>query len=106
MESSRCCFARPRVKFLPLLRIGRESRRTHGYDVEEVVRAPLAPGLSESLQCNSSRLATEDHVYTCPLLLDAPEARLGRTLQEAGRAIRLRFSACHTCVAEGLSCRT
>ena len=30
---------RPRVKFLPLLRIGREVRRSHGYTEEERVRA-------------------------------------------------------------------
>ena len=29
---------RPRVKFLPLLRIGREVRRTHGYDADAYVR--------------------------------------------------------------------
>ena len=96
----------PRVKFLPLLRIGREVRRTQAYSGDDVVRDPLPPDLIRSLQCNSSRLATQDHVLTCPLLLDAPDARLGRTLADSLRPIRLRWSACHTCVAEGLSCRT
>ncbi len=96
----------PRVKFLPLLRIGRETRRTHGYGGDEVVRDPLPPDVIRSLQCNSSRLATQDHVLTCPLLLDAPDARLGRTLADSLRPIHLRWSACHTCVEEGLSCRT
>lgn len=96
----------PRIKFLPLLRIGREQRRTHGYAHDELVRPPLEPEAIRTLQCNSSRLATQDHVLTCPLLLDAPEARLGTRLADALRPIRLRWSACHTCVAEGLSCRT
>lgn len=104
--AKRLGLARPRVKFLPLLRIGREARRTHGYEEDEVVRSPLDPAIAASLQCNSSRLATADHVYSCPLLLDAPTARLGHTLREAARPIRLRYAACHTCVAEGLSCRT
>lgn len=95
---------RPRVKFLPLLRIGREPRRSRGYSDDEQVRGPLlAP---DSLQCASSRLATEQHVLTCPILLDAEEARLGTSLAEAARPIRLRWAACHTCVVEGLSCRT
>ena len=98
--------SRPRVKFLPLLRLGREPRRTHPYAADEVVGAPLAETELISLQCSSSRLATQDHVLTCPLLLDAPEARLGTTLSAAARPIRLRWSACHTCVTQGLSCRT
>jgi len=97
---------KPRVKFLPLLRIGREPRRTRGYDDESVVLPPLEVEVAEALQCNNSRLATQDHVLTCPLLLDAPEARLGTRLADALKPIRLRWSACHTCVAEGLSCRT
>jgi molybdenum cofactor biosynthesis enzyme MoaA len=96
----------PRVKFLPLLRIGREPQRTHGYDADAVVRPPLSPETARTLQCSSSRLATQDDVLACPLLLDAPDARLGPRLSDATGPIRLRFSACHTCVAEGLSCRT
>jgi sulfatase maturation enzyme AslB (radical SAM superfamily) len=97
---------RPRLKFLPLLHIGREERRTRGYGEDEVVHGPLDPEVLLGLQCGSSRLATEEHVLTCPLLLDAPEARMGRTLKEALRPVPLRWSACHTCVVEGLSCRT
>ena len=96
----------PRVKFLPLLRLGREPRRSHRYADDEVVHPPLEEAVMATLQCNSSRLATEEHVLTCPLLLDAPEARLGTTLAEAARPIHLRWSACHTCVTQGLSCRT
>ncbi len=43
---------------------------------------------------------------TCPILLDAPGALLGRTLRETLHPIRLRWAACRTCVVEGLSCRT
>lgn len=98
--------AQPRLKFLPLLRLGREPRRTHGYGQDAVVSGPLDAELEAFLQCSSSRLATEEAVLICPLLLDAPDARLGRTLEEALRPHRLRWAACHTCVYEGLSCRT
>ena len=96
----------PRVKFLPLLRLGREPRRSHHYADDELVQPPLPEAVMATLACNSARLATQDHVLTCPLLLDAPEARLGTTLTEAARPIHLRWSACHTCVTQGLSCRT
>jgi molybdenum cofactor biosynthesis enzyme MoaA len=99
----------PRVKFLPLLRLGREERRTHGYsddDVTALADHPLSPELLDQLVCSSSRLVTADGVMTCPILLDAPAARLGRTLAETLRPIRLLWAACKTCVVEGLSCRT
>lgn len=100
--------AHPRVKFLPLLRIGREPRRTRGYDDDEldVLAQPIDPAVEEALVCSSSRLVSAHGVHTCPILLDAPEARMGRTLAETLAPIRLRWSACRTCIAEGLSCRT
>jgi MoaA/NifB/PqqE/SkfB family radical SAM enzyme len=98
----------PRVKFLPLLRIGREERRTRGYadDELDVLTQPIEPAVEEALVCSSSRLVSAHGVHTCPILLDAPEARIGRTLAETLAPIRLRWSACRTCIAEGLSCRT
>jgi AdoMet-dependent heme synthase len=100
--------ARPRVKFLPLLRIGREERRTRGYATDDidVLRGAIDPATLADLVCASGRLVTPDGVMTCPILLDAPDARVAATLAEARRAIRLRWAACRACVAEGLSCRT
>jgi molybdenum cofactor biosynthesis enzyme MoaA len=100
----------PRVKFLPLLRIGREPRRTRGYAADELdcLRSPdpLDAATLENLVCSSSRLVTPTGVMTCPILLDAPGARLGDTLAEASGPIRLRWSACRTCLVDGLTCRT
>jgi len=101
-------FARPRVKFLPLLRIGREARRTHGYADDELdcLRAPLDEQQAAELQCSNSRLVTASGVMTCPILLDAPDARLADSLDGARRDLKLRWSACRTCIVDGLSCRT
>jgi hypothetical protein len=98
----------PRLKFLPLLRIGREVRRTHGYGDGDLdcLRGAIVPEVEEGLVCGSSRLVTADGVLTCPILLDAPGARLGDTLAASLHPIRLRWAACRTCVADGLSCRT
>jgi sulfatase maturation enzyme AslB (radical SAM superfamily) len=98
---------RPRVKFLPLLRIGREEGRTGGYGVaERLGPEALAPEIEESLICASSRTVTAHGVMTCPILVEHPDARLGDTLAQSERAIRLRWRACHTCVADGLRCAT
>jgi len=99
----------PRVKFLPLLRIGREERRTHGYGDDEVATLAdltLASEVIDAVVCSSSRLVTAHGVSTCPILLDAPDAVLGATLAESLRPIHLRWAACKTCVVEGLTCRT
>ena len=98
---------RPRVKFLPLLRIGREEGRTGGYgEAERLGPDPLAPEVEESLICASSRTVTAHGVMTCPILVEKADARLGDSLVESERAIQLRWSACHTCVADGLRCAT
>jgi sulfatase maturation enzyme AslB (radical SAM superfamily) len=99
----------PRLKFLPLLRIGREPRRTHGYADDEATTlagSALAPEVLDAIVCSSSRLVTAHGVMTCPILLDAPDALLADTLAAALGPIQLRWSACKTCVVEGLTCRT
>lgn len=96
---------KPRVKFLPLLRIGREERRTHGYAGADAL-APLLPEVEASLLCASGRIVTAQGVYTCPILIEHPSARLGTRLAEAQGPLRLSWDACQTCVLEGLRCNT
>ncbi len=97
----------PRVKFLPLLRIGREERRSGGYlERERLGAEPLAPEIEESLICATSRTVTAHGVMTCPILVELPDARLGDTLGQTARGINLSWPACHTCVVEGLRCAT
>lgn len=98
---------RPRVKFMPLLRLGREEGRTRGYlERERLGEEPLASEVEETLICTSSRTVTARGVMTCPILVEEPAAMLGATLREASREIRLSWPACHTCVVEGLRCAT
>jgi AdoMet-dependent heme synthase len=98
---------KPRVKFLPLVRIGREPRRTHGYLEHGVIAsAPLLPEVESSLLCASGRIVTAQGVYTCPILIEHATARLGDRLADAARPIRLRWDACRTCVLDGLRCNT
>jgi AdoMet-dependent heme synthase len=95
----------PRVKFLPLLRIGREERRTHGY-LEGLGEEPLLPAVEASLLCASGRCVTADGVFTCPILVKEASARLGASLAEATRPIRLAWQGCQSCVLDGLRCNT
>lgn len=97
----------PRLKVMPLLRIGAEPARTRGYGAGETPEGfELPPGGAPWLACASGRMATSRGVYVCPILIDEPAARMGESLAEASRPFALRHAACWTCLAQGLSCLT
>ena len=99
--------ARPRLKVMPLLRLGAESRRTRPYGESESLQGfALDARDFEALQCSSGRMVSSKGVYVCPILIESNEARMGGTLSAALRPFLLRHRACHTCHAMGLSCRT
>jgi hypothetical protein len=99
-------YDRARIKILPPLRIGEEATRTHGYDATERITHEMLHGYDLSqLLCTRARLVTARGVYACPILLEAPIARLGDTLAEAvGAEARLAESACFTCYTSGAIC--
>jgi MoaA/NifB/PqqE/SkfB family radical SAM enzyme len=95
----------PRVKFLPLLHIGREARRSRGY-ADTLRDEALLPAVESGLLCATGRCVTAQGVYTCPILVEEVSARLGSSVAEASREIRLGWAACQTCVLDGLRCNT
>lgn len=98
-------YPRPRLKILPTLRLGAEVERQRGYRAEERVTpemmAVFDPGV---LICQHSRIVTDKGVYVCPILIEAPDARLGATLTESLRPYPLRHHACYTCYQYGTIC--
>jgi AdoMet-dependent heme synthase len=96
---------RPRLKILPRLKIGAEEKRSAGYGPFERVTAEMMAGYDQSqLLCSHSRVVTDRGIYVCPILLEADEARLGETLEEAGRDFPLAQGACFTCYLYGAIC--
>ena len=96
---------RPRVKILPTLRIGAEVQRRRGYRADERVSPEMMEGFDQGLLiCNHSRVITDRGVYVCPILIDAPDARLGAALAEAQAPYPLRHHACFTCYQFGTIC--
>ncbi len=95
----------PRVKILPMLRIGRggENYRPYGED-ERLDEKALSSMDLGGLQCASARMITSEGVFACPILIDDPLARMGGTLGESLRPAGLTSPACYTCLMEGLSC--
>jgi molybdenum cofactor biosynthesis enzyme MoaA len=98
-------FARPRLKVLPLFRIGAEEKRTRAYEDWERIET-LSDSDAASLQCSSCRMITSKGVYVCPILIDEPEARMGETVAETLRPFPLKYGACHTCWVDGVTCTT
>jgi len=98
--------ARPRVKILPLFHVGREAVRSHGYrDGERVTEEHMTGFDPWKLQCSTSRMVTSRGVHVCPILIDAPDARMGRTIRETLRPFPLAHGACYTCWSTGVTCR-
>jgi AdoMet-dependent heme synthase len=98
-------YEQPRLKILPTLRIGAEVDRQRGYHAGERVTPDMLDGFDQAqLICNHSRIVTDRGVYVCPILIDAPDARLGATLAEALTAYPLRHHACFTCYQYGAIC--
>jgi uncharacterized Fe-S cluster-containing radical SAM superfamily protein len=97
--------ARPRLKVLPLFRLGREVTRTRGYDRVESL-ADLSPAAFDParLQCGTCRAVTSRGVFVCPLLVDEPGGRMGDRLREALGPYTLSHGACHTCYVTGMTC--
>ncbi len=100
-------FERPRLKVLPLFRIGAEETRTRAYeDWERLTAESLTHEEAAVLQCSSCRMVTSKGVYVCPILIEEPEARMGETLAETLREFPLKYGACHTCWVDGVTCTT
>lgn len=96
---------RPRVKFLPAFRVGREKERSGGYGEDDrVTPEMLELQGSEHLLCSTARVATSRGVWVCPILVNEPGGRMGDTLEETFRPFPLAYGACATCFRHGAVC--
>ena len=68
--------------------------------VKEIVRQ----NSEEVLLGNHSRIVTDRGTHVCPILIEAPDARLGATLAEGLGPFALRHHACYTCYQHGSIC--
>ncbi len=98
-------YPRPRLKILPSIKIGKEIARTKGYDEYEFVTDEMLADFDiSSLICANSRIATSKGVYVCPILIDSPDANMGKSLIESSKGYKLKHQACYTCYLYGAIC--
>jgi hypothetical protein len=97
--------ARPRVKLLPMFRLGRETTRTGPPSPGETLAGvPQELIATAHLQCAGCRAVTARGVFVCPLLVDEPGGRLADRLDNALGPFELGHAACSTCYATGMTC--
>ena len=99
--------AKPRLKILPVFRIGAEAERSGAYESWQQLRqGDLGDQDLDHLQCNSCRMVTDQGVWVCPILVNEPGGRMGQRLADTLGSFRLDHPACWTCHVYGVSCKT
>ncbi len=98
-------YKRPRIKILPALNLG-EYRKSEFSSPDEylVTEDMLKDYDSGRLLCSNSRIVTDKGVYVCPILIDAPDARLGDSVDDSLGSYKLGHKACYTCYQFGAIC--
>jgi AdoMet-dependent heme synthase len=99
-------YARPRIKVLPALPLGRELERSAGLAADDglLTEEMLDIFVRDLLMCSNSRLVTDRGVWVCPLLVEKPDARLGNSLEDAVPEYMLAHHACVSCYQYGTIC--
>ena len=98
---------KPQIKILPGFLLGKLADNERSYSDEERVTEKCFENFDiTQLQCSTSRMATGEGVYVCPILVDNPKARMGNTIQETLRPFALSHSACYTCRVTGMTCKS
>ncbi len=99
--------SQPQIKILPGFMLGQLAKNERGYnDEERVTQACFENFDITQLQCATSRMATGEGVYVCPILVDNPKARMGNNIEETLRPFPLSHSACYTCRVTGMTCKS
>ncbi len=97
----------PQIKILPGFLLGKLAENGRHYnDTEYVTKECFENYDITQLQCATSRMATGEGVYVCPILVDNPKARMGNTIQETLRPFPLSHPACYTCRVTGMTCKS
>ena len=97
----------PQIKILPGFKLGKLAENHRAYNSEERVTEACFENFDiTQLQCSTSRMATGEGVYVCPILVDNPKARMGSNIEETLRPFPLAHPACYTCRVTGMTCKS
>ena len=99
---------RPRIKWIPVFRLGREATRGRAYAPWEVLANEdlAAADAALGLMCGTGRTITSEGVFPCPILINEPSFKLGVELEQSLGPTPVDHPACSTCWQENFSCST
>ncbi len=98
---------KPQIKILPGFLLGKLAENERPYNDDERVTEKCFENFDiTQLQCATSRMATGEGVYVCPILVDNPKARMGNNIEETLRPFPLSHSACYPCRVTGMTCKS
>lgn len=96
---------KPRIKFLPTLKIGAQEAAAGGYSEQERVASWMLDEVGhQHFVCSHSRLISDRGVHVCPILMESDDSILGPDLPAAMVPFELRHGACYTCYQFGSIC--
>ncbi len=98
---------KPRLKMLPVFRMGAEAERGGAYESWQRLREGDTPSDGWShLQCSGCRMVTDQGVWVCPILVNEPDGKMGEAIADTLGPFEMGHPACWTCHVFGVSCKT
>lgn len=86
------------IKIIPAIKSGEFSKNYQAYGENDLVTGEMMQNKDTSLfDCASTRVVTEDGIYSCPMLVNDPRGKLGKTLFDSSKKVFLETSVCYTC---------
>ena len=88
------------LKIFPYVKLGEYAKYYGNYTDEEFVQGVDVNKNTRlsSFDCASSRVITNNGVYSCPILVNDPRGKVGNTLSDASSRVYLETGACSTCI--------
>jgi len=86
------------VKIIPAFKIGEFAKNFEKYEENELVTNEIVHTEEiHKCDCANSRVVTDNGIYSCPILVNDPRGKLGKTLVDSSKKVFLETSACYTC---------
>ncbi len=87
------------LKVVPLLKIGNYAKYYNITDNSQSVSFEDLDNFDiNNLDCKTSRVITNDGVYSCPALVNDPRGRLGESISDASDSVYLETQTCYECI--------
>lgn len=85
-------------KIIPPIKTGEYALNYGKYTDEEFIGADGLKGVDENkFDCKTSRVVTQDGIYSCPALAGDSRGKIGSSIQDYSKRVFLEANTCYTC---------